>query len=88
MFRQTFPLLIPALMLTLTNCSSSPHEPTETYYLIATNTKVPYWQQAAAGLNQAARQMQVRAEMVGPDSYDPHATHRISEGAGQKPAAS
>lgn len=86
MFRQTFPLLIPALMLTLVNCSSSPHSPNESYYLIATNTKVPYWQQAAAGLNQAARQMQVRAEMVGPDSYDPQAEHaEFQRVMGKKP---
>lgn len=85
MFRHTFPLLIPALMF-LTNCSSSPHNPDENYYLIATNTKVPYWQQAAAGLNQGARQMQVRAEMVGPDSYDPQAQHtEFQKVLGKKP---
>jgi ribose transport system substrate-binding protein len=66
-------LLIAAVLLLLAGCSKPAHDPTEKYVLVATNIKVPYWQNAAAGLVQAAKQMNVGAEMVGPDSYDPKA---------------
>jgi ribose transport system substrate-binding protein len=75
MFRLLLPVLVLIAALPLVNCGGSPHSPQESYYLIATNTKLPYWQQAAAGLGRAARQFEVRAEMVGPDTYDPKAQH-------------
>ena len=59
----------------MSGCGGSPHAPEERYFLVATNIKLPYWQNAAAGLNRAAAQLRVRAEMVGPDSYDPKAQH-------------
>jgi ribose transport system substrate-binding protein len=61
-------------LLGLTGCGGgSTHSPAERYFLIATNIKVPYWQEAGAGLVEAARQINVRAELVGPDTYDPKA---------------
>lgn len=87
MSRLLFPLLLAALLLPLMNCGGSAHNPAESYYLIATNIKVPYWQQAAAGLSKAAAQMQVKAEMVGPDSYDPQAQHEaFVKALGKKPS--
>jgi ribose transport system substrate-binding protein len=59
----------------LAGCGASPHETTEKYWLVATNIKIPYWQNANAGLLRAAQQMGVKAEMVGPDSFDPKAEH-------------
>jgi len=59
----------------LTGCGGSPHAATEKYWLVATNIKIPYWQSANAGLMRAAQQMGVKAEMVGPDSFDPKAEH-------------
>jgi ribose transport system substrate-binding protein len=59
-----------ATLLTV-SCASSPHEPTETYLLVAANTKISYWQAAAAGLSRAAGEMKVKSEVVGPDKYDP-----------------
>jgi len=64
-----------ALLLPLVNCGGSPHAADEKYYLIASNIKVPYWQQAFAGLSRAASQLQVKCELVGPDTYDPKAQH-------------
>jgi ribose transport system substrate-binding protein len=58
------------LLLGLTACSGSRHEPTEKYYLVAVTTKLTYWQAAAAGMIQAAHGLGVAAEMVGPDNYD------------------
>ncbi len=87
MSRRLFPFLLAALSLPLINCGGSAHDPAESYYLVATNVKVQYWQQAAAGLSKAASQMQVKAEMVGPDSYDPQAQHdAFIKALGKKPS--
>jgi ribose transport system substrate-binding protein len=62
-----------SLLLLMFACSSSGHGPEEKYYLVASNIKLAYWQAALAGLNRAATDIKVRAEMVGPDKYDPEA---------------
>ncbi len=61
----------------MVSCGKPPsqHDVNEKYYLIATNIKVPYWQNAFAGLSKAATQFQVKAELAGPDTYDPKAQH-------------
>jgi ribose transport system substrate-binding protein len=46
------------------------HESTEQYYLIAANIGLPYWKTAEAGLQAAAAQYKVKAEMRGPYSLD------------------
>jgi len=38
---------------------------------VATNVNLPYWQEAQAGLTDAAKQMGVKAELAGPDKFDP-----------------
>jgi ribose transport system substrate-binding protein len=63
-------ILTTSLALVLSGCSGSPHSPDEHYFLVATNIKVPYWQTAVAGLSQARTEMRVKAELVGPDTYD------------------
>ena len=65
----------------LAGCGGSRHETTEKYYLVATNIKIPYWQSANAGLLRAAQQMGVKAEMVGPDTFDPKAEHEAFQHA-------
>jgi ribose transport system substrate-binding protein len=67
--------LTPILLLPLLNCGGSQHDVQEKYFLVSANIKVPYWQEAAAGLNHAATQMHVKAEFVGPETYDPKAQH-------------
>jgi ribose transport system substrate-binding protein len=62
-------------LLPLLSCGSSQHSADEKYFLIATNIKVPYWQQALVGVNHAASQLKVRAELTGPDTFDPKAQH-------------
>jgi ribose transport system substrate-binding protein len=54
-------------------CGGGRHEATEKYFLVTTNTKIAYWQEAAEGLRAAARELGVQAEMVGPETYDPKA---------------
>ncbi|HWR16530.1 MAG TPA: substrate-binding domain-containing protein [Terriglobales bacterium] len=49
------------------------HEADEYYVMVVANKSIPYWQTAASGFYEAARQMNVKAEVVGPDNYDPNA---------------
>jgi ribose transport system substrate-binding protein len=63
--------LLAGSLFLLAGCTR--HSKNEHYYLIATNTKVPYWQTAAAGFTNAAAQDGVTAEMRGPDGFDPQA---------------
>jgi ribose transport system substrate-binding protein len=53
----------------------------ETYLLISTNIKVPYWQSAGAGFAQSAQQLGVAYAFQGPDSYDPGAEKEALDGA-------
>jgi ribose transport system substrate-binding protein len=64
-----------ALLLGTTACQAPEHSTDERYYLISNNIKVPYWQSALAGLGAARREMGVKAEMRGPDTYDVKAEH-------------
>ncbi len=74
-------------LLLLTGCTSEPHSAAEKYVMVAANTKVQYWQTALAGLNHAATEMKVKAEMQGPDGHDPQAEHdAFKRAVAQKPA--
>ena len=87
MCRVLLALLVSALIFPLLNCGGSAHAPDEKYFLVATNVKLPYWQQAGAGLTKAALQMKVQAEMVGPDTYDPKAeSEQFQKALAKKPA--
>lgn len=61
--------------LVLGSCAPLPHEPNERYVLVTANVKVPYWQTAFQGLSRAASEMKVKADLVGPDTYDPQGEH-------------
>ena len=61
-----------ALMLLLVSCGTG-HDADEKYFLITNNIQVPYWQTAGAGFAQAAKELKVRSEFVGPDTFDPKA---------------
>jgi ribose transport system substrate-binding protein len=77
--------LVPVLIVPLLNCGTG-HDADEKYFMIATNVQVPYWQTAKAGFNQATSQLKVRAEIAGPDSFDPKAEQDAFDKAiGQKP---
>ncbi len=71
MSRPFYRYLPVVLLFPLLNCgSSSQHTPEEKYYLVGTNVKVPYWQQAFAGLNHAGNELKVKVELIGADTYD------------------
>lgn len=69
-------------LLSLIGCGTG-HDADEKYVLVATNLQVPYWQTAKAGFLQAAAQIKVRAEVVGPDTYDPKAEQQAFHDAVQ-----
>jgi ribose transport system substrate-binding protein len=57
---------------TLASCGPEPyHQKDERFVLIATSTGLPYWQEAQAGLQDAAKELGVKAEMVGPETFAP-----------------
>lgn len=58
---------------TLLTTGCQRHSKSETYYLIATNLKLPYWQAVAAGFNKAASDYIVTPQVRGPDTFDPQA---------------
>jgi len=70
-----FRFLTPILLLPLMNCGSPQHDVQEKYFFVSANTKIPYWQEAAAGFNRAAVQMHVHAGIRGPRDLRPKAQH-------------
>jgi ribose transport system substrate-binding protein len=55
----------------MTSCQTPYHEDGERYVFVASNVNIPYWQEAQAGLTDASKQMGVKAELIGPDKFDP-----------------
>jgi ribose transport system substrate-binding protein len=53
------------------SCQKPFHEESERYLLVAANISLPYWQQAQAGFMGAAKELGVKAELSGPESYSP-----------------
>lgn len=87
MAKSLLSLLLLIFLLSLLGCGAPQHSPDEKYFLIATNIKVPYWQKALAGVNHASSQLQVHAELIGPDTFDPKAQHdQFVELLKQKPS--
>jgi ribose transport system substrate-binding protein len=73
----------------LAGCQESYHEKEEHYVLIAANVNLPYWQEAAAGLRDVAKEMGlgVKVEMEGPASYSPQEeVDAFQKAVSQRPA--
>jgi len=60
------------------------HDAEEKYFLVTNNIQVPYWQTAGAGFTQAAKDLKVRSEFVGPDTFDPKAEQAAFQKAVQQ----
>lgn len=60
-----------AMMPLIAGCTR--HSKKEQYYLIATNTAVPYWKTAAAGFAAAGAEYGVSVDTRGPSGLDPQA---------------
>jgi ribose transport system substrate-binding protein len=68
---QMVAMLSLALGVVLVACEEPYHQKEEQYYFISANINIPYWQEAQAGLLDAAKEMGVRAEMDGPTTLSP-----------------
>jgi ribose transport system substrate-binding protein len=66
--RIVFLVALAVTMSLLVGCSR--HDNNERYILVTVNSKLPYWQTAAAGLAKAAAQYGVKMDVRGPDTYD------------------
>jgi ribose transport system substrate-binding protein len=66
-----FPLVVVGLAAFCVSCQPSYHSGNERYIFVASNTGLPYWQNAKMGFLAAAHEMGVKAEFVGPGSYSP-----------------
>jgi ribose transport system substrate-binding protein len=55
----------------LASCQASYHDQQERYVFVASNVNLPYWQEAQAGLTDAAKQLGVKSELTGPEKFDP-----------------
>jgi len=55
----------------LTSCGPSYHQQDERYIFVASNIKLPYWEEVEAGLRDASKSMGVKAELTGPEIYSP-----------------
>jgi len=64
-------VLVTVTISLLSGCSR--HDTNERYILVTVNSKLPYWQTAAAGLAKAAAQYGVKMDIRGPETYDPQA---------------
>lgn len=64
-------LSVVAASALLAACQEPYHQKDEQYYLISANINLPYWQEAEAGLRDAATGMGVKAEMDGPATLSP-----------------
>ena len=74
-----------SLFFPLLSCSQK-HDAEEKYFLITTNNKIPYWQNAGAGFSQAGQLLVVPTVFSGPDRYDPQAQRQAFQEAIQKKA--
>ena len=61
-----------AMGISLASCGSeSYHQKEERYVFISTNVNLPYWQEAEAGFQDAAKWLGVKAEFAGPEKFAP-----------------
>lgn len=79
--RLALALLTVCVVTGLTSCQKPYHAPEERYVLVTVNVHLPYWEEAEAGLRDAAQQMGVKAEMMGPDKFDPQEQLRAFQSA-------
>jgi ribose transport system substrate-binding protein len=84
--RKAFSVLGVAFSFAVLLSCGSAHDSDEYFVFVAANLQVPYWQAAGAGFTKAAGQFKVRADFVGPNSYDPKAERDALDQAVQQKA--
>lgn len=78
-------VVLAVLIVLLVSCGSA-HNSDEFFVLVSANLQVPYWKTAGAGFANAATQMKVRSDFVGPQNFDPKAERDALDQAVQKKA--
>jgi len=73
------------LSIVCLSCGSA-HDADEYFVFVAANLQVPYWKTAGTGFNNAASQLKVRADFMGPQNFDPKAERDALDQAVQKKA--
>ena len=71
MWSKSVILVIMAVLPLLEGCTR--HSKSERYYLIATNTNLPYWKTAAEGFQTSGAKFGVTTDVRGPATFDPQA---------------
>jgi ribose transport system substrate-binding protein len=71
MWSKSVILVIMAVLPFLEGCTR--HSKSERYYLIATNTSLPYWKTAAEGFQTSGAKFGVTTDVRGPATFDPQA---------------
>jgi ribose transport system substrate-binding protein len=76
--RRFLGLIVLSVQFSFCACSGAPDGRKESpangqYFLVSVNIQIPYWQMVGAGFTKAASELQVNANLVGPDTYDPKA---------------
>lgn len=74
-------VLLSLAAIGLASCQTPYHEQEEHYVFVASNVNIPYWQEAQAGLTDAAKQMGVKAELIGPEKFDPQEQLKVFQNA-------
>ena len=68
--------LVAALILVgaalIVSCARPYHQANERYVFVATNIKLPYWQQAQEGFLDSAKALGVKGVLIGPTAYAPN----------------
>jgi ribose transport system substrate-binding protein len=70
----------------LLSCGGA-HDADEYFVFVSANLQVPYWKTAGTGFSNAAAQLKVRSDFVGPQTYDPQAERDALNQAIQKKAS-
>src|SRR5215471_4685108 len=74
-------------VLGFSSCQTPYHEDKERFVFVASNIHLPYWEEAQAGLLDAAKQLGVKAELAGPEKFDPQEQLKVfQEVVNSKPA--
>jgi ribose transport system substrate-binding protein len=84
--RKVFRSAALAVLLVLLFSGGSAHDSDEYFVLVSANLQVPYWKAAGVGFANAASEMKVRTDFVGPQTFDPKAERDALDQAVQKKA--
>ena len=77
-----------AMGISLASCGPDAyHQKEERYVFVSTNVNLPYWQEAEAGFQDAAKGLGVKFEFTGPDTFSPeHELAAFQKAVDEKPS--